>query len=61
MKNKNFIKDLLNKIYLYFIKICICIYKFIKYVWYGLLWPIVLVVTLISKVIIKSRENKIER
>lgn len=44
-----------------FIKVCICIYRFIKYVWYGLLWPIIFVVMLISKLIIKSREVNVEK
>ena len=57
MKNENFIKKVFKSIHSIFIKLCICIYRFIKYVWYGLLWPVVLVVTLISKIIVKSREN----
>ena len=61
MKNENFIKKIFKSIYSIFIKLCICIYRFIKYVWYGLLWPVVLIVTLISKSIVKSRENKVEK
>ena len=61
MKNENFIKKIFNLFYSIFIKLCIYIYRFIKYVWYGLLWPVVFVVTLISKYIVKSRENKVEK
>lgn len=61
MKNENFIKKIFKSIYSIFIKLCICIYRFIKYVWYGLLWPVVLVVVLISKIIVKSREDKVEK
>jgi len=58
---KNTLKNAFRFIYSLFIKLCIYIYRFIKYVWYGLLWPIVFVVALISKATIKSNENKIER
>ena len=61
MKKKNFIKDFLNKIYLYFIKICICIYKFIKYVWYGIISPILFLITIIGKLVLKNRENKVDK
>lgn len=44
-----------------FVNICIYIYRFIKYVWYGLLWPIVFIVNLISKMFIKSNELDIEK
>lgn len=44
-----------------FIKICIYVYRFVKYVWYGLLWPFMLIAMLISKLIIKSREVDVEK
>lgn len=44
-----------------FVKICIFIYKFIKYVWYGLLWPFVLIVLFISTIIVKSREVDVDK
>jgi len=44
-----------------FIKICICVYRFIKYVWYGLLWPFVFVVMAIAKFIIKSKEVDVDK
>lgn len=61
MKKNNFIKNFLNKIYLYFIKICIYIYKFIKYVWYGLICPIIFIITIIGTMIIKNNENKVDK
>lgn len=44
-----------------FLKICICIYRFIKYVWYGLISPIILLVTIFSKLALKSREANVEK
>ena len=61
MKNKNFIKNFLNKIYLYFMKFCVCVYRFIKYVWYGLIWPIMFLNTIIGKLVLKNRETKVDR
>ena len=45
MKKENFIKKIFDFIRKFFIKTCIYIYRFIKYVWYGLIWPIILLVT----------------
>lgn len=45
----------------FFIKICIFEYRFIKYVWYGILWPFILIIMLISKLIIKNKELNVER
>ena len=56
-----FIADLSTGFVWVFIKICIYIYRFIKYVWYGLLWPFVFIVTLISKQILKSRDLDVEK
>ena len=44
-----------------FIKICIYVYRFIKYVWYGLLWPFVFIVMTIAKFIIKSKEVDVDK
>lgn len=44
-----------------FFKICISIYKFIKYVWYGLLWPFIFIVIIISKLILRHRETNVEK
>ena len=41
--------------------ICLYVYKFIKYIWYGLLWPIIFIVVQISKLIIKKRELNVEK
>lgn len=61
MKKENFILNFFKLIYSVFLKICIYIYRFIKYVWYGLLCPIILIVILISKLVIKMREEKIKK
>ena len=44
-----------------FIKLSIMTYRFIKYVWYGILWPFMLIVMLVSKIILKMRETDIEK
>lgn len=44
-----------------FIKICIYIYRFIKYIWYGLIWPLVFIVILISKIFFKPKELDVEK
>ena len=54
-------KSLLKKIYTFFIKICICVYRFIKYVWYGLISPIVFCVVLFNKFVLKRREIRFEK
>lgn len=43
------------------IKISIYVYRFIKYVWYGLLWPFIFVVMVISKLIIKYRGVDVDK
>ena len=44
-----------------FIKFCIYVYRFIKYVWYGLLWPIMFIAVLITKLIFGSKEIDVEK
>ena len=44
-----------------FLKLCIAIYRFIKYVWYGILWPFMLIGILISKLILKSKEVDVDK
>lgn len=61
MKKENFLKKIFSIIYACFIKICIYIYRFIKYVWYGILFPIIFIIILISKATIKSREIKLNK
>lgn len=61
MKKKKFIKEIFNKICLCFIKICIYVYKFIKYVWYGLIYPFIFLITFIGKLILKSSDKKVDR
>ena len=43
------------------IKLSIYVYRFFKYVWYGLLWPFMFIVILISKLIIKSKNVNVEK
>ena len=61
MKKKNFINNLLSKIYLYFMKFCVVIYRFVKYVWYGLISPIIFLITIVSKLILKNREKRVDK
>lgn len=44
-----------------FVKLCVCIYRFIKYVWYGLLWPFIFIVMLISKLILNKKEVDVDK
>ena len=53
--------NLLKKLYKCFLKLCIYIYRFIKYIWYGIIWPVFLVAIIISKISIKSNERKLEK
>ncbi len=61
MKTNNIVKKILNAIVNFFMTISLFVYKFIKYVWYGLLWPLVFIVILICKLIIKRREKRVEK
>ena len=56
----NFIYDIAIGFIWAFLKISIYIYRFIKYVWYGLLWPFVFIIILIIK-LIPSRELDVEK
>ena len=60
VKTNIFIK-IFGFIRMIFFKICICIYRFIKYVWYGLISPIIFLVTIFSKLALKSREANVEK
>ena len=44
-----------------FIKLCVYVYRFIKYVWYGLLWPFIFIAMVISKLILKYKEVDVEK
>ena len=44
-----------------FIKLCVYVYRFIKYVWYGLLWPFMFIAILISKIILNSKEVDVDK
>ena len=55
------IADLVTGFMWIFIKLCVYIYRFFKYVWYGLLWPLIFIVILISKLILKSKEIDVDK
>ena len=44
-----------------FLKVCLYIYRFIKYIWYGLLWPFVFIVVLFVNLTSKSKEVDVEK
>ncbi|MBQ2946830.1 MAG: type II secretion system F family protein [Bacilli bacterium] len=55
------IKDMPSVFVWYFFKFCISIYRFFKYVWYGLLWPIILVAILFSKYILNKKTLDVDK
>ena len=57
----NFIADIATGFVWIFVKLSLCVYRFIKYVWYGLLWPIMFIAIIISKLILKHREVDVEK
>ena len=59
--NTNFIVKIFKSITMVFMKFCIYIYRFIKYVWYGLLWPFMLIAMGISKIILKHKEVDVDK
>lgn len=54
---KNFVSSIVGL----FTKLCIYIYRFFKYIWYGLLWPFMFIAMVISKIIIKNREVDVDK
>lgn len=60
-KFTSFIRDISAGFTRGFLTICICVYRFIKYVFYGLIWPIIFIVICISKIIIKFREVNVDK
>ena len=57
----SFIADIATGFVWIFIKICLYVYRFIKYVFYGLLWPFMFIAIIISKIILKNREVDVEK
>lgn len=57
----NLIADIATKFVWLFIKCCVYIYRFIKYIWYGLIWPLVMIVVLFSGIIVKSNEVNVDK
>ena len=60
-KSSSFIGNIATGFVWVIIKIGIFAYTFIKYVWYGILWPFILIAVLISKMIIKSKEVNVDK
>lgn len=60
-KIESIISDIATGFVWVFIKICVYVYKFFEYVLYALIWPFVLLVVLLSKLIIKSKEIDVEK
>lgn len=60
-KINNAISDIATGFVWLFLKLCISIYRFIKYVWYGLLWPFMLIAALIEKAISKRQEIDVDK
>lgn len=59
IKFPNFIGDIATGLVWILIKLCIFVYRFFKYVWYGLLWPFVFVVYLITRA--SNKELDVEK
>ena len=55
------IKDMPSVFVWYFFKVCIAIYRFFKYVWYGLLWPFIFVVILFSKYVLNKKPLDVDK
>lgn len=55
------IKDMPSVFVWYFFKSCVVIYRFFKYVWYGLLWPIIFASILFSKYILNKKSLDVEK
>lgn len=60
-KDINSINDIPNAFLWYFFRFCVLIYRFIKYVWYGLLWPIIFIAILFSKYILNKKEVDVDK
>ena len=57
----DFIGNIATGFVWFFVKICIYTYRFFKYVWYGILWPFMLIAMFISKIILKRREVNVDK
>ena len=60
-KVPNSIKDMPGVFVWYFFKFCIAIYRFFKYVWYGLLWPFIFIVILFSKYLLNKKPLDVDK
>lgn len=58
---KNTIANIFTGLVYLFIKLCIYIYRFIKYVWYGLLWPFIYIFVIIDKFLIEKNTPDVEK
>ncbi|MBR6690706.1 MAG: type II secretion system F family protein [Bacilli bacterium] len=57
----DFIADIATGFVWVFVRICVYIYRFFKYVWYGLLWPFMFIAIIISKFILKTKEVDVDK
>lgn len=55
--NFNLFKPIINV----FLKFSICVYRFIKYVWYGVIGPLLFIVFIISRIVIKKKDINVEK
>lgn len=58
---KNPVADIFTGLIYLFIKLCIYIYRFIKYVWYGILWPFIYIFVIIEKFLIEKNAPDVEK
>lgn len=58
---KNTIANIFTGFVYLFIKLCVYIYRFIKYVWYGLLWPFIYIFVIIDKFLIEKNTPDVEK
>lgn len=57
----SFVSNIATGLVWIFLKFSVLIYRFIKYVWYGLLWPLMIIWFGISKLILKNSEVDVEK
>lgn len=60
-ENSNENLNITNKVVWALLSLPIAVYRFIKYIWYGLAFPLLLIIFIISKIIIKTKEVNVEK
>lgn len=56
-----FIANIATAIVYLFLKLSIFVYRFIKYVWYGIATPFIFLITIITKIILKRKEIDVDK